>query len=165
VGCICRYSSASAARRTVIGRPCQRSRSAASRRVFVELVLLSNFSARVVCRCHATVLQSHDPHAGNVCGNVTAAGLQLYGTTTRNHYISGPPSRGPLAHPVRTGALGGAGGDVVVTVGVRLAVLGSVGIKMWKCYRAGPTVLPHTDPTSRTYPRGGRSHTQRAPAP
>ena len=33
-----------------------------------------------------------------------------------------PPSRGPLAHPVRTGALGGAGGDVIGTVGVRMAV-------------------------------------------
>ena len=60
---------------------------------------------------------------------------RAYGTTTRNHYISGPPPRGPLAHPVRTGALGGAGGDVVVTVGVRLAVLGSVGIKI------GPLVV------------------------
>ena len=36
---------------------------------------------------------------------------------------------------MRTGALGGAGGDVVVTVGVRLAVLGSVGIKI------GPLVV------------------------
>ena len=55
---------------------------------------------------------------------------RTYGTTTtRTHTSRAYPPWGPLAHPVHTGALGGAGGDVVMTVGVRLAVIGSVGIK------------------------------------
>jgi hypothetical protein len=55
VACICRYSSAPAARRTVVGRPCQWSRAAASRRVFVQFISLSNLHARVVSLHPGTV--------------------------------------------------------------------------------------------------------------
>ena len=45
-------------------------------------------------------------------GNVTVADLRYY--HTKPPRLGPTPSRGPLTHPVRTGALGGAGGDVVV---------------------------------------------------
>ena len=51
-----------------------------------------------------------------VCGNVTGPGLRYYHIQTP--HLGPTPPRGPLAHPVRTVALGGdgvdAGGDAVV---------------------------------------------------